>query len=157
MREHTPPFPQAAAKKLARITWETLYGGDEEREREMLVRDEYLGTEVINGILKLEFDYYGVTFDHLVPATDPDPEVLMLNITELETEDPDNGHNAMGFAFARRVLRKELADTITPDAYPGREGEVKRVLAVPRCCQKRRGTTDRRTVNAAVTEREEGV
>lgn len=28
-------------------------------------------------------DYYGVTFDHLVPADDTNPEVLQMNIIEI--------------------------------------------------------------------------
>lgn len=31
-------------------------------------------------------DYYGVPFDHLVPANDTDPEVLQINIIEVEDD-----------------------------------------------------------------------
>lgn len=31
-------------------------------------------------------DYYGVTFDHLVPADDDNPEVLQINIIEVEDD-----------------------------------------------------------------------
>jgi hypothetical protein len=31
-------------------------------------------------------DYYGITFDHLVPADDTDPEVLQINIFEIEDD-----------------------------------------------------------------------
>jgi hypothetical protein len=30
-------------------------------------------------------DYCGVTFDHLVPADDPDPDVPAINIIEVDT------------------------------------------------------------------------
>ena len=40
-------------------------------------------------------DYYGVIFDHLVPADDPDPEVLTINIIEVDND---------GGAFANKVL-----------------------------------------------------
>jgi hypothetical protein len=53
-------------------------------------------------------DYYGVTFDYLFPADDPNPEVL------------DNN----GGAFANRVL----SFPIDPTEYTG-----KKVHAVPRC------------------------
>jgi hypothetical protein len=41
-------------------------------------------------------DYYGVTFDHLVPADDTNPEVLQINIIEIEE---DNGVYAKYVAF----------------------------------------------------------
>ncbi|KAK4042022.1 hypothetical protein C8A01DRAFT_33908 [Parachaetomium inaequale] len=50
----------------------------------------------------LLIDYYGVTFDHLVPANDPDPDVLQINIIELETA---SGPFANGEAYANRYLR----------------------------------------------------
>jgi hypothetical protein len=81
-------------------------------------------------------DYYGVTFDHLVPAGDPDPEVLQINI--IETED-DSG------AYAN----KWLPFKVDAAKYKGQM-----VLAVPRCCQKRKGTQDRRRINESVAERE---
>lgn len=43
-----------------------------------------------------------MTFDHLVPADDPDPEVLQINIIELETD--DNGPFAHGAAYANQRL-----------------------------------------------------
>ena len=42
-------------------------------------------------------DYHGVTFDHLVPADDPDPDVLQINIIELET---NTGPFAHGGGYA---------------------------------------------------------
>ena len=81
-------------------------------------------------------DYYGITFDHFVPADDPDPEVLQINVTEIEDD---------GGAYAN----KYLPFAVDPPEYIG-----KKVLAVPRCCQKRKGTTDRDRVNSGVNERE---
>ena len=81
-------------------------------------------------------DYYGVTFDHLVPADDPNPEVLQINITEIEDD---------GGAYAN----VHLPFAVDPVEYIG-----KKVLALPRCCQKRKGTTDRKRVNSVVNERE---
>ena len=80
-------------------------------------------------------DYYGVTFDHLVPENDPDPEVLMINIIEIEN---DGG----------KYANKFLPFASDPAKYVG-----KMVLAVPRCCQKRKGTQDRARVNSRVTDR----
>jgi hypothetical protein len=42
-----------------------------------------------------------------------------------------------------------LPFTIDPADYIG-----KKILAVPRCCQNRKGTTDRRRVNGSVAERD---
>jgi hypothetical protein len=39
------------------------------------------------------------------------------------------------------------------DVDPAEYWEEKKVLAVPRCCQKRRGTQDRMRVNNSVAER----
>lgn len=81
-------------------------------------------------------DYYGVTFDHLVPTDDSDPEVLQINIFEIEDD---------GGIYANEGSCFE----INPADYIG-----KRVLALPRCCQKRKGTTDRRRVNDGVSTRD---
>jgi hypothetical protein len=67
-------------------------------------------------------DYYGVTFDHLVPADDQIPEVLAISIIEV---DNDRG------AFANKVLLFQ----VDPTEYTG-----KKVLVVPRCCQVKKGT-----------------
>jgi hypothetical protein len=61
-------------------------------------------------------DYYGVIFDHLVPADDPNPEVLAISIIKVDND---------GGAFANKVLLFQ----IDPTEYTG-----KKVLAVPRCC-----------------------
>jgi hypothetical protein len=68
-------------------------------------------------------DYYGVTFDHLVPADNPDPEVLAIYVTEV---DSDRGVNADDGKYANEVL----LFSVNPIEYTG-----KKVLAVPRCCQ----------------------
>lgn len=82
-------------------------------------------------------DYYGVTFDHLVPEDDPNPEVLQINIIEMENDDGVYASQALPFEF----------DT---SEYKGRM-----VMAVPRCCQKRKGTQDRGRVNDGVALREQ--
>ncbi|EPS35188.1 hypothetical protein H072_11589 [Dactylellina haptotyla CBS 200.50] len=81
-----------------------------------------------------ELDYYGVTFDHLVPPDDADPEALMLNIFEM---DNDNGEFA----------NNNLLFSVDPADYEGK------VLTIPRCCQKKRGSMDRKTMNGRVAER----
>ncbi|KAG4438218.1 hypothetical protein IFR05_006291 [Cadophora sp. M221] len=80
-------------------------------------------------------DYYGVTFDHLVPLDDSDPKVLPINIVEIEDD---------GGVYANKYNPFEIDPT---------EYIQKKVLAVPRCCQKRKGTTDRVSVNDAVDAR----
>ncbi|OTB16994.1 hypothetical protein K445DRAFT_316515 [Daldinia sp. EC12] len=130
-------FPQPAGPALARLTYQQIYGRDvrTDVDGDMVVRDEYLGW--VMPVSVNEIDYYGVTFDHLVPADDPDPEVLQINIIEIED---DGGEYA----------NKNLPFVVDPAHYTG-----KRVLAVPRCCQKRKGTQDRMRVNDCVAEREQ--
>ncbi|KAI0533793.1 hypothetical protein GGR58DRAFT_516652 [Xylaria digitata] len=109
-------FPMPGGKPLAELTYRALYGAD--------VRTNiYAGNEI---------DYYGVTFDHLVPADDLDPDVLQINICEM---DYDGGEGT----------NKHLLFLVNPADYTG-----KKVLAVPRCCQKRKGTQDRGRVNDGV-------
>jgi hypothetical protein len=84
-------------------------------------------------------DYYGVTFDHLVQADDTDPELLQINIVEIEDD---------GGAYANKYNPFD----IDPVEYIGQK-----VLAVPRCCQKRNGTTDQRRVNDGVNIRDRRV
>jgi hypothetical protein len=79
-----------------------------------------------------------VTFDHLVPEGEADPDTLQINIIEM---DEDDG------AYAREWLRF----TPDPEEYRG-----KRVLAVPACCARRKGTQDRWRINFMVRERDEG-
>lgn len=83
-------------------------------------------------------DYYGVTFDHLVPTDDTDPEVLQINIIEIEDD---------GGVYANKYNSFD----IDPAEYIGQK-----VLAVPRCCQERKGTTDRKRINDAVNVRDGG-
>ncbi|KAF2184901.1 hypothetical protein K469DRAFT_633209 [Zopfia rhizophila CBS 207.26] len=53
-------------------------------------------------------DYYRVTFDHLVPADDPDPEVLLISIIVVDND---------GGAFANRALSFPL----DPTEYTGKK------------------------------------
>ena len=80
-----------------------------------------------------------MTFDHLVPADDTNPEVLQINIIEIEDDNGAYANEHMPFAV-------DLAEFVG-----------KKVLAVPRCCQKRKGTQDRGRVNDCVQERDRGV
>jgi hypothetical protein len=84
-------------------------------------------------------DYYGVTFDHLIPVDDSNPEVLAISIIEVDND---------GGAFANQ----NLLFTVDPKDYTG-----KKVLAVPRCCQVKKGTQDRRRINGAVAEQDRGI
>lgn len=74
-----------------------------------------------------------------MPPGDLDPEVLQINVNEVEQ---DGGADA----------NKYLLFSVDPEDYAG-----KKVLAVPRCCQKRKGTTDRARVNELVIYRDTGV
>ncbi|KAL2759462.1 hypothetical protein ACRALDRAFT_1079423 [Sodiomyces alcalophilus JCM 7366] len=137
-------FPQPPGPELAKLTYRMLYGrepileGDSVSEgsaRDMVVRDEYLGV-VTSARPSFELDYYGVTFDHLVPIDDFDPEVLQINIIEIEIDNGKYFNTFMPFPV-------NVAD------YAG-----KKVLAIPRCCSKRKGTTDRARVNESIAYRE---
>ncbi|KAH9216995.1 hypothetical protein DL95DRAFT_113396 [Leptodontidium sp. 2 PMI_412] len=81
--------------------------------------------------------YYGITFDHLMPVDDADPEVLQINIMEIEN---DRGIYANKYSCL----------DIDPADYIG-----KKVLALPRCCQTRKGTTDQRRINGSLNRRDE--
>lgn len=83
-----------------------------------------------------EIDDYGVTFDHLVPADDLDPDVLQINIYEMEYDEGE-------------YVKKYLPFPVVLADYVG-----KKVLAVPRCCQSRKGTQDRGRINDGVKERD---
>lgn len=110
------------------------------RQRE-ICKSYLLPPRIADSLLPRSIDYYGVTFDYLVPIDELDPDVLQINIIELETT---SGPFANGEAYARDHLlfAVELAE------YAG-----KKVLAVPRCCQKRKGTQDRLRVNSSVAGR----
>ncbi|KAL4916010.1 hypothetical protein BDW62DRAFT_212304 [Aspergillus aurantiobrunneus] len=118
------PFPQPAGPELARLTYQTIYGRDIDPEvsGDLVVRDEYLGWIIFTE----KIDYYGVTFDLLVPDKEKNPEVLQINIIGIQD---DNGVYANTHGEV----------PVGPAEYIG-----KKVLAVPRCCQKRKGRTDRR-------------
>ncbi|KAH8719437.1 hypothetical protein GQ44DRAFT_687709 [Phaeosphaeriaceae sp. PMI808] len=137
-------FPQLGGQELARLTYEKLYGA-KWLDRDAAVRDD---PPFLDGFIALtnvtvssQIDYYGVTFDHLVPADDPNPEVLAINIIEV---DSDGGVYADGGKYANDVLMF----SIRPNEYTGRK-----VLAVPRCCQHKKGTQDRIRINSEVAER----
>ncbi|KAI0454242.1 hypothetical protein F5B21DRAFT_476397, partial [Xylaria acuta] len=81
----------------------------------------------------------------MVPPDDLDPDVLQINIIELEI---DEGPFAGGVAYAN----KYLLFTVDPAEYGG-----EMVLPVPRCCQKRKGIQDRRRANDRVVMRDEEI
>ncbi|KAJ6013581.1 hypothetical protein N7540_008172 [Penicillium herquei] len=133
----TREFPQRAGPELARLAFQALYGRDARSDvvDDLVVRDEILGWIDKKPHPEAPMDYYGVTFDHLVPGNDTNPEVLQINITEVED---DGGICANTW----------LLFPVDPVDYIR-----KKVLAVPRCCQKRKGTQDRGRVNMLVDER----
>ncbi|KAL3419977.1 hypothetical protein PVAG01_08476 [Phlyctema vagabunda] len=132
-------FPQPGRLELATLTHRALYGKEgleEAADGVPTVRDEYLAWAVEGRNPSDYIDYYGVTFDHLVPADDPNPELLAISIIEV---DNDQG------AFPNKVLLFQIDPT---------ECTGKKVLAVPRCCQVKKGTQDRQRCNAEVAERD---
>ncbi|KAG4442004.1 hypothetical protein IFR05_002530 [Cadophora sp. M221] len=128
-------FPQPGGVELASLTHRALYGvGLREAVGLPAVRDEYLAWAMEGR--KPYIDYYGVTFDHLVPADDPNPEVLAISIIEVDND---------GGFFANKHLSFQIGPT---------EYTEKKVLAVPRCCQIKKGTQDRQRLNDQVAERD---
>jgi hypothetical protein len=79
-------------------------------------------------------DTYCVTFDHLVPVDDKDPETLQITIFETEYDNT---------AYAN----KHYIGLINPEDYTP---HTNRVFATYRCCEWRRGTTDRSRINFEV-------
>ncbi|KAH7409792.1 hypothetical protein DE146DRAFT_732685 [Phaeosphaeria sp. MPI-PUGE-AT-0046c] len=135
------PFPQPAAPQLAELTFQALYGRstDPEKGEKLVVRDEY--NAWVRDPTIMEIDYYGVTFDYKVPNTETDPEVLAINNIEMEET---SGEFANGIEFAQKYLRIQ----VDAEEYRGTK-----ILAVPRCCQKKRGTQDRDRINSDVQRR----
>ncbi|KAH9204199.1 hypothetical protein DL95DRAFT_319896, partial [Leptodontidium sp. 2 PMI_412] len=138
-------FPQPAGPQLARLAYQKIYGREVRPDvaGDMDVRDEYLGWNSPFALaadhcpsLTRHIDYYGVTFDHLVPADNPNPKVLQINIIEMDND---------GGAYANQ----HLPFAVDPAEYTG-----KKALAVPRYCQKRKGTQDCERVNRSVAERD---
>ncbi|KAH8716952.1 hypothetical protein GQ44DRAFT_395440 [Phaeosphaeriaceae sp. PMI808] len=133
------PFPQPAGRTLASLAHQTLYGEDDvcSPKGDLPIRHEYLAW-AMEGRRPLDYiDYYGVTFDYLVPADDTNPEVLVISIIEVDND---------GGEFAN----KHLSFLVDPTEYTG-----KKVLAVPRCCQVKKGTKDRWRISSLVAERDE--
>ncbi|TWU70405.1 hypothetical protein ED733_000140 [Metarhizium rileyi] len=131
-------FPQPAGPLLARLVFEKIFGRQAQPEKivgDLVIRDEYLGWVMEGGRPLNQIDYYGVTFDHLVPLHDDNPEVLQINIIEM---DDDGGVYA----------NEHLPYKVNPADYTG-----SKVLAVPRCCQKRKGTQDQSRINFEVVDR----
>jgi hypothetical protein len=85
--------------------------------------------------VKSELDYYGVTFDHMIPVDDWGPEVLQINIIKVEDND-------------REYTNKFLPFPVNMAEYAG-----KKVLTVPRCCQDRKGTTYRARINKSIAHK----
>ncbi|KAI9669426.1 MAG: hypothetical protein M1831_000462 [Alyxoria varia] len=134
-----PEF-QPGAPLLARLTFKAVYGRALNVSERITVRNEYLGwigepKPKRSGIGR-DIDYYGVTFDYLVAEGENDPEILTLDLVEMDYD---------GGEFASEVLPFQ----VKPEEYTG-----KKVLAVPRCCQKRKGTQDRGRINGEVEWRD---
>ncbi|KAF1948551.1 hypothetical protein CC80DRAFT_431342, partial [Byssothecium circinans] len=126
-----------AGPKLASLTYQKLYGQEvrPEIDGDLVVRDEYLGWELEGQKPLNRLETYGVTFDHFVPDDDPDPEVLAISLVEV---DDDGG----------ALANKYLLFTVDSSNYTG-----KKVLAVPRCCQFKKGSLDRGSINDGVARR----
>ncbi|KFY58769.1 hypothetical protein V496_05972 [Pseudogymnoascus sp. VKM F-4515 (FW-2607)] len=96
---HFPEFPLVGGPELARLAFRAIYQRDVRPgvAGDMVVRDEYTGWLVEARPIPM-IDYYGVTFDHLVPAGDTDPAVLQINVVEIEDD---------GGAYANKYTQTE--------------------------------------------------
>ncbi|KDN61349.1 hypothetical protein CSUB01_06551 [Colletotrichum sublineola] len=100
-------FPQAAGPALAALAFRHIYGEDVRPgvQGDMVVRDEYMGW-VREGNKTLEdINYYGVTFDHLVPHDDIDPEVLQINIIETENDNGEYANTYLPFSTLGHLVQ----------------------------------------------------
>ncbi|KAI3332454.1 hypothetical protein HD806DRAFT_480605 [Xylariaceae sp. AK1471] len=125
--------------RLVQMAFRLLYGCDPDpgNPSDMVLRHQYdiwRGATADRVLLPEPIlEGYAITFDHLLgPDDEDDPETLMLNI--LDPNDP------------------LIANFITIDKDPYTSGPEPVLLLVPRCCQARKGTTDRRRINREIRE-----
>ncbi|KAI1745540.1 hypothetical protein F4680DRAFT_105724 [Xylaria scruposa] len=125
--------------RLVQMAFQLLYGRDSGpgNPSDMVPRHQY---DIWRGATKDRvllpepiLEEYAITFDHLLGTHDEDdPETLMLNIV-----DPND---------------TTRADLIIIEKSPYTSGPEPVLLLVPRCCQVRKGTTDRRRINREISE-----
>ncbi|KAI1299873.1 hypothetical protein F5Y03DRAFT_364995 [Xylaria venustula] len=125
--------------RLVQMAFRLLYGRDPDpgNPSDMVPRHQYdvwRGATADRTLLPEPIlEGYAITFDHLLgPDDEDDPETLMLNI--VDPNDPSR------------------ADHMTIDKSPYTSGPGPVLLLVPRCCQVRKGTTDRRRINREIRE-----
>ncbi|KEY68341.1 hypothetical protein S7711_10424 [Stachybotrys chartarum IBT 7711] len=96
-----PIFPQPSGPKLAKLTYWAIYGHHilPDAESHLVVRDEYLGW--IHH--KNEIDYYGVTFDINIPPDEYFPEILQINILEIEADQGEYANECLPFMIERQT------------------------------------------------------
>ncbi|MCJ1259360.1 hypothetical protein MMC24_007197 [Lignoscripta atroalba] len=80
---------------------------------------------------------FAIVFDHFVPSSDVDPEVLQLNIIDSQDQ-----------AQLQKYFKSIIIDRHDPKYFDS-------IIAVPRCCQTRVGSTDRGRVNDEVNDQKE--
>lgn len=85
----------------------------------------------LTGRILISVDGYGITFDHLVDPDEIDPEVLMINV----------------FASDSDMLSFQTLDLTQYNTTSGPS-----VVLIPRCCQVRKGSRDRKGVNDQVND-----
>ncbi|KAI1171012.1 hypothetical protein F4777DRAFT_566894 [Nemania sp. FL0916] len=125
--------------RLARIGFGLLYGRDVDpgNSSDMVPRHQYDVWRVAtpDRVILPEpiHEAYAITFDHLLgPEHEDDPETLMLNIV-----DPNDDAEAKFITIDKSLYTSETEPVL---------------LLVPRCCQVRKGTTDRRRINREIRE-----
>lgn len=83
-----------------------------------------------------KIDYYGVTFDHNVPADDEFPRSCKFRLLEIEADDEEHSIKVLPFQ-------------IDPACYIG-----KKILALSWCCQCSKSSTDYKSFNGLAARRE---
>ncbi|KND88830.1 hypothetical protein TOPH_06519 [Tolypocladium ophioglossoides CBS 100239] len=107
-----------AGIRLAKMAFKLLYG------RDVNSKDQS------DFVPRYHVDGYGITFDHLIPDADDDPETLMMNVC-----DPFEPEASIYFKLDLERYKTGLESS---------------VLLVLRCCQLRKGSTDRKGINDQV-------
>ncbi|KAK2744017.1 hypothetical protein FQN57_004470 [Myotisia sp. PD_48] len=87
-----------AGSELANLAFRVLYDRDVQPD---IIGDMVVRTETYQALVETPtvfiIDYYGVTFDHLVPAKDTYPETLQINIIEVEDDEGKSASKYLPF------------------------------------------------------------
>ncbi|OBT62427.1 hypothetical protein VE03_08616 [Pseudogymnoascus sp. 23342-1-I1] len=116
-----------AGTHLSKLTFSVIYGREPDESRSDDLVFQQAGYLIRKGFSHTTDEAsFEATFDHLVPSTDKNPEVLQINIVDPVDQESNERY---------------LKVVINPDDHKGT------FIAVPRCCQVRVGSSDWARVN----------